>query len=353
MSGEKSEQATSKRRTDERKKGNIFFSKEIVIIASILIMFVSLNALMPTVTENLSGAIKTFFNNSAIYTSIDKGTLTLLFIKAFFYFLMCALPFLIISGLVAIAFTGLQTKMLVSFQSMKFKPSRLNPLSGLKRMFALKGLVELIKSLFKISVLIYIIYSNVMNNMPNFSRLTDMSVKSSVMVLGNVTMGIVYNICALFIILAILDYLYQWWDYERNLKMTKQEVKEEYKQMEGDPQLKGKIKDMQRQMSNNRMMQNVPEADVIIRNPTHFAVALRYNQDIDISPIVVAKGADLIALKIIEIGQQHNVVTIENKPLARGLFNSVEIDTYIPEEFYQQVAEVLVMVYNINKKGSK
>lgn len=353
MAGEKSEQATSKRRSDERKKGNIFLSREVVIIASILVMFFALNSLMPFVAFNLQSCIRKFFYNSTVFTEIDKGTLTIVFINGFMYFLMCALPFLVLSGLVAIVFTALQTKMLFTFQNMKFKPSRLNPLSGLKRMFALKGAVELIKSLLKISILVYIIYNNVIKNMVNFARLTNMTVNSAVVLLGKTVMGIVYNICALFVVIAILDYLYQWWDYERNLKMTKQEVKEEYKQMEGDPQLKGKIKEMQRQMSNNRMMQDVPNADVIIRNPTHFAVALKYDPDVDVAPTVIAKGADLIAFKIIEIAEQHNIYTIENKPLARGLFSNVEIGMNIPEEFYQQVAEILAIVYNIKKKGLK
>jgi len=353
MAGEKSEQATSKRRSDERKKGNIFLSKEIVTIASILIMFFSLKSYLPTVANNLQGSITHFFKNSINYTDLNNNNLTLIFINAMMYFLMSVLPFLIISALVAIVFTGLQTRMLFTFQSMKFKPSRLNPLSGFKRMFALRGLVEIIKSILKITMLWYIIYSNIMNNMPGFARLTDMPIIDVVKVFGDIMIGIVYNIAAIFVVLAILDYLYQWYDYENKLKMTKQEVKEEYKQMEGDPQLKGKIKDMQRQLSNNRMMQSVPDADVIIRNPTHFAVALKYNPDVDVAPTVIAKGADLIALKIIQIGEEHNIATIENKPLARGLFETVDIDMSIPEEFYQQVAEVLAIVYNIKEKGLK
>jgi len=165
-------------------------------------------------------------------------------------------------------------------------------------------------------------------------------------------MSMVKTICMVFIAVAIFDFAYQMFDYNKKLKMDKQEIKDEYKQMEGDPQVKGQRRNMQRQMSMNRMMAAVPEADVIVRNPTHYAVALKYDMDQDVAPIVVAKGKDLIALRIVEIGEKNNVPIQENRPLARGLYEMTEINDTIPAELYKAVAELLAWVYG-NKKKDK
>ena len=158
----------------------------------------------------------------------------------------------------------------------------------------------------------------------------------------------VIRIAIAFIAVAALDFMYQWWDYERRLKMSKQEIKEEYKQTEGDPQVKGKIKQIQRQRAQQRMMQQVPGADVVIRNPTHFAVALRYKPDRDNAPIVLAKGQDELALRIVKVAEEHKVAVIENVPLARGLYADTELNQEIPPEFYGAVAEVLVYIFRLN-----
>lgn len=170
------------------------------------------------------------------------------------------------------------------------------------------------------------------------------------MYVGDTAVSLVNTVGVAFIFLAAFDYLYQWWEYEKNLRMSKQEIKEEYKQTEGDPQIKGRIREKQRQMASMRMMQNVPKADVIIRNPTHFAVALGYDSNANRAPVVLAKGADHLALKIVEVGEANGVYIMEDKPLARGLYASVEVDMEIPEEFYQTVAKVLAFVYKLKKK---
>ncbi len=166
-------------------------------------------------------------------------------------------------------------------------------------------------------------------------------------------MSIVNAVAGVFIFLAIVDYGYQWWEYEKSLRMSKQDIKEEYKQMEGDPQIKGKIRELQQKRAMSRMMQAVPTADVVIRNPTHFAVAVKYTPKQNTAPVVVAKGADNVAMKIVEIAEQNGVTVTENKPLARGLFESVNIDMEIPEHFFQPVAEVLAFVYSLKKRDRK
>ena len=180
--------------------------------------------------------------------------------------------------------------------------------------------------------------------------LFDVDIKVAVVYLCSAIYSVVITIAVVFIFLGILDLAYQWWEYEKNLKMTKQEIKEEYKQMEGDPQIKGKIKQKQREMSQARMMQEVPNADVVIRNPTHFAVAIKYDIEENNAPVVVAKGMDIIALKIIEIAEENKVVLTENRPLARALYENVEIGQEIPQEFYHEVAEVLAFVYDLKNK---
>jgi len=185
---------------------------------------------------------------------------------------------------------------------------------------------------------------------PTLPKMMDMSVEAAINETGNVILNIVQQVSIVFVGLAIFDYVYQWWDYEKNLRMSKQEVKEEYKQTEGDPKIKGQIKDRQQQMSRQRMMQNVPNADVVIRNPTHYAVAIQYDPEKNSAPVVVAKGVDSLALRIVAVAEQHGVYITENKPLARGLYESVDLDREIPEKFYKTVAEVLAFVYSLRKK---
>jgi flagellar biosynthetic protein FlhB len=248
-------------------------------------------------------------------------------------FATTVLPLLLIGGIVSVVFTMAQTRLLFSTKSMEFKFSRLNPLQGIKRMFSLRALVELVKSLIKIAILSYIIYANLYRKILILPRLMDMPVEKAFSYLGDLVMTIVSTSAAVFVAIAALDYFYQWWEYEKNLRMSKDEIKEK-----------------QRKMSQQRMMQNVPKADVVIRNPTHYAVAIKYDPEQDRAPVVLAKGADKLALRIIREAEKHNIIITENKPLARGLYESVEVDSEIPAEFYQAVAEVLVFVYNLRKE---
>ena len=177
-----------------------------------------------------------------------------------------------------------------------------------------------------------------------------MDIKTAILYLCSTVYSAVTSIAIVFIGLGVADLLYQWWEYEKNLRMTKQEVKEEYKQMEGNPQIKGKIRQKQQEMARRRMMQDVPGADVVIRNPTHFAVAIRYDPEQNHAPLVVAKGADQVAFKIIELAEENKVTLTENKPLARALYSEVDIGREIPAAFYQEVAEILAWVYDLKNK---
>ena len=217
-------------------------------------------------------------------------------------------------------------------------------------MFSLKNLIELFKSILKIVILLVILYNIITADLNASARTMGMSVKASAVYMLELTMNMIVQITLVFIVIAGFDYLYQRWEYERNIKMSKQELKEEFKQTEGNPEIKGRIRDLQRQRARNRMMQAVPEADVIIRNPTHFAVALKYNPEQDNAPILIAKGQDELALRIVKTGEEHGVKIIENKTLARGLYASTPLDKEIPPDYYGVVAEILVQIFKMNHK---
>ncbi len=353
MAGEKTEKATPKRKQDERKKGNVFQSREVVSVFSLLIMFYSFKLIAPYFIRIIGRDISNFVSLSTTMDTITPSDVQKIFIDGCMTFAVTALPLLIIGAAATVIFTGAQTKFLFSSKLLEFKGNRMNPINGLKKMLSLRGLIELLKSLIKIVILGAILFHVFKKQMPHIPRLMDMTVEQTMAQVGSIVLSIVKTAVIFFVFLALFDYFYQWWDYEKNLRMSKQEIKEEFKQTEGDPQVKGKIKERQQQQARKRMMQAVPSADVVVRNPTHFAVAIRYDAEKYQAPVVVAKGADLIALKIVEIAENNGVTVMENIPLARGLYDAVDLDQEIPEQFYQPVAEVLAFVYSLKKKDLK
>lgn len=352
MSGEKTEKATPRRRQEERKKGNIFQSKELVTVASLLAMFHGLRILGPEMLRVLESTVTEFFILSAQTTGLIGEDARRFLVKGLWVFAQTALPMLLLCAAVTIIGTMAQTRMMFSTEAWSFKWERLNPLEGLKKMVSLRSLVELFKALIKIFLLVFLIYRQLVSRWTQIPRLMDGSPQQALVFLGSLLMAVVNVTAGVFLVVAIMDYFYQWWEFEKKIKMSKQDLKDEYKRTEGDPQLKGKIKEKQRQIAANRMMQKIPEADVVIRNPTHFAVAIAYDRSQGQAPRVLAKGADHLALKIIEIAQKHEVVITENRSLARGLYESVDLDQEIPEAFYQPVAEVLAVVYSL-KEGKR
>ena len=347
---EKTEKATPKRRQDERKKGNVFQSNDVAAVCSMLVLFHSLKALAPHMYRNFRDAMYMFMGMAADSDSFHQEAGREMLVKAMLLFLESALPLLFIGVLTAVAVTFFQTRMAFSMDVLKFKMERISPLKGFKRMFSIRSVVELIKALIKITILGWVVYVFLKGRMEELSRLMEGTVEGALIFTGNTVISLVDTVGVAFIFLASMDYLYQWWEYEKNLRMSKQEIKEEYKQTEGDRQIKGKIREKQRQMASMRMMQNVPKADVIVRNPTHYAVALGYDADRNRAPVVLAKGADHLALKIVEVGEANGVYILEDRPLARGLYASVEVDMEIPEEYYQTVAKILAFVYKLNDK---
>ena len=353
MAGEKTEKASPKKRKDERKKGNIFQSKDVVTVGVIAISFYILKFWMPYIYMVTKSSLVKYISMIGTTLALNDSFVSRTFRDiAIAVFGSCGVLMIAVIT-VSIILTGSQTKFLISAESIKFKFSKLNPLSGIKKMFSIRSVVELIKNLIKISILGYVIYSAIRKNLYLVPRLMSMDLIVGLSFIIKTIMSLVNSIIIAFVAISALDFLYQWWEYEKNIKMSKQDVKEEYKQQEGDPQLKGKIKEKQRAISMTRMMQQVPQADVIIRNPTHFAVAIKYDVNSNGAPIVLAKGQDNIAMKIIEKAMKYNINLVENKPLARALYKNAEINKEIPLEFYEPVAEVLAWVYKLKEKGKQ
>lgn len=349
-SGEKTEQATPKRKTDERKKGNVFLSQEAVTVATMLASFAILKALGSTMLGQLQYSLRDFINLGATMETVSKDDVSQLFIKGCITFAIGALPVALICSAAAVALTLAQTKFLFSAKGFAFKANRMNPLNGIKNLFSMRGVMELIKSILKI-LLLGIIVWNVLNGwILQLPRMMDMQVGQAFANICDTVFNMAIQVSVVFVALAAFDYFFQWWDYNKKLRMTKQEVKEEYKETEGDPQIKGQIKDRQQAMSRRRMMQNVPNADVVIRNPTHVAVAIQYDPKKSRAPVVVAKGLDSLALRIVAVAEENGVYITENVPLARGLYAAVDLDQEIPEKYYKTVAEVLAFVYKLKKK---
>lgn len=350
---EKTEQATPKKKRDERKKGNVFSSKDLVSAFFIILIFFAIKVCSKLMYTTLYNSMIFWLNKCDGSFEISDSALTHILIEVVKAFVIVAGPIMLVSIVVNILFTGAQTGFIFSKEALKPKFSRMNPIEGIKKLFSLRTVVETIKSILKITIIASIIYSKISGSIKDIARLYDVDILSAIAYLCSTIFSTVMSIGIVFIGLGIFDLLYQWWDYEKTMKMTKQEVKEEYKQMEGDPQIKGRIRQIQREMAQRRMMQEVPKADVIIRNPTHFAIAIKYNPEQNIAPIVIAKGADNVAMKIIEIAAENNITMTENKPLARALYDEVDLGREIPAVFYQEVAEVLAWVYDLKNKTLK
>ncbi len=325
-------------------------SRDAVAVASLLGTFATLWLLTGTFAQQLGGFMALCLTTAAEEPREVVGLSGELSMQALALLAKTVGPVVGVAIVCAVAATFAQTQFLVSTESMKPKFSRLNPLEGFKRLFSLKSLVETLKGIIKIAILMTIVFLSIRDMFLESSRYLYTDLTAACAHLVEVAGGMVMRICIAFVAVAAMDFFYQWWDYERQMKMTKQEVKEEYKQMEGDPQVKGKIKEIQRRRAQQRMMQQVPGADVVIRNPTHFAVALRYKPDRDDAPIVLAKGQDNVALRIVQIAEENKVAVIENVPLARALYAQTELNQFIPPELYSAVAEVLVYIFKLNSQ---
>lgn len=350
MADEKTEEATPRRREDERKKGNVAKSQDmtsaLTITSGVGLMFV----LSPMIMEKLKNLLYytlTHLNPNEIETN-DIITIFAPYAKVTGEML---LPFFLGLVVATILVVRLQVGSIFSTEKIKPKIDKLTPSSmvnALKKMFnpfEPKNMVEITKSFLKMGIVGYVGFSTVMGRKDELLGLLGVDIPTAFAVLAGILTQMIINICVAMLIIGFIDKKYQDYEYNKSIKMTKQEIKDEWKNMEGDPLIKSKIKSAQMQFMRQKMMSAVPNADVVVANPTHLSVALKYDKDIAPAPVVVAKGVDYMAFKIREIAKANNVPIVENKPLARSLYKLVQVDQVIPAELYVAVAEILAFIY--------
>lgn len=349
---DKTEEATSKKLSDARKEGQVARSQELINGAMLFILFIAIKLFGGYLANSF---IKVFYRNYGYISTytIEKpelGNLTSMFGRAMLDILLMTLPIFAFGILVAFLLNIFQVKWKVTTKPLKPKFNRLNPVSGFKKIISKEKLFELVKSVAKIGIIFWVAYSTLMDEIDKLKILYDLELISAVIYISNFVINMGIKISAVYLLIGLADFIYQKLKFKKDMRMSKQEVKDEYKQQEGDPQVKSKIKSKMRESSMRRMMQQMPEADVVITNPTHFACAIKYDKEKAAAPVLIAKGADHLAQKLKDIAKEYNVPIVENKPLARMLYYNVEIDAEIPQELYQMTAEVLAYVYQLKNE---
>lgn len=348
--GEKTEPATAKKLKDARKEGKVAKSKELTSAFDLIVLFLCLKIFVSYVGGNLLGLFDLVYGNMADFVRINEGYMssqavsTVLF-PVIIRWLLTVLPFFAFGVFITFLISVIQVGWTVSAKPMQPKLSKFNPINGFKRIFSKDTLFELVKSIFKVGIIIYIAYTSVRDEAGHLFILYELDLKQAIALVGTLIIDIGLKISIVYLIIGIADYAYQKWKFNDEMKMTKQEVKDEFKNTEGDPQIKGRQRRKMQEVSQRRMMQDVPKADVVITNPTHYAVALKYEAEVRPAPYVVAKGEDYLAQKIKEVARENNVEIVENKPLARMLYSNVDIGADIPPELYQAVAEILAVIF--------
>ena len=349
--GEKTEEPTAKKLEDARKEGQVAKSREIANGLGLLALFLLLKFMVGSIGTRFLESFSMVYNRIPVICRLNGGTspmgdISILLRTVMLRLLIILLPILLIGFAVAFISDLFQVKWRPTTKPLQPKFSKLNPLNGFKKIFSAQSLVDLVKSIAKILLIALVSYSYIKDKGALLYALYDMSMMQAVNLIGETVIDLGIRISAIYMIIAGADFMYQKYKFKNDMKMTKQEVKEEYKNAEGDPEIKGKIKARMREASQRRMMQAIPKADVVITNPTHYAVAIQYDTEVAPAPIVVAKGSDYLAQKIKEIARENNIEIVEDKPLARMLYANVDVDKQIPPELYQAVAEVLAMVYH-------
>ena len=351
--GEKTEPATDKKLRDARDEGKVAKSKELTAAFDLIVLFLVLKVFMSFVSGKLLGFFSYIYNRMPDFLNETQKNMSSITVRNFMndiilQFLLTCLPFFIFGVVVTILVSIVQVGWKVTTKPMAPKLDKFNPINGFKRIFSKDSVFELIKSVIKIGVILYMAYSSIKSHQNDIFILYELPLKRAVALVGDIIINTGLKISIVYLIVGIVDYIYNKHKFNEDMKMTKQEVKDEFKNTEGDPAIKGQQRKRMQEASQRRMMQDVPKADVVITNPTHFAVAIKYDADTNQAPVVTAKGQDYVAMKIKEIARENNIRIVENKPLARMLFHNVELGAEIPPELYQSVAEILAMIYKEN-----
>lgn len=353
--GEKTEEPTAKKLTDARKEGQVAKGKDLTASVMLLVLFMVLRFTVGNIGERI---IECFNKNYTLIGDLFDSmhgefnmqySIQVLRTTAL-DMLLILLPFFAVGFIVAIVIEIVQVKWKPTSKPLKPKLSKFNPINGVKRLFSVKTLVNLLKQIAILVIIGIVVYNKLKGRMTDIYKLYDIPLTAAIELLADIIFDIGTVICVIYLVIGVIDYVYEKRKFKKDMMMTKQEVKDEWKNTEGSPEVKQKQRQKMAEVSRRRMMQAVPEADVVITNPTHFAVALKYEQNKGKAPVVVAKGEDYLAARIKEAARENNVEIVENKPLARMLYYNVELDEEIPPELYQAVAEVLAFVYNIKNK---
>lgn len=347
--GEKTEEPTAKKLEDARKKGQVMRSTEVVTAATLLAFFFMLKIFVGFIGNRFMTSFRQTIGFISDYTSepFTLNTARTIIRGSFWNIIVAAFPIMIVGLVVTIVAIVFQVKWKVTAEPLKPKFDKFNPVTGMKRLFSKDKIMDLFKSIAKVVILAYVVYSYLKNQWPLIYKMYSYTLPQAIAVIGDTVINVGIRISALFAVIAMFDLFYQKWKYHQDMMMSKQEVKDEYKNSEGDPKVKSQQKQRMQQASQRRMMQDLPNADVVITNPTHLAVAIKYDKDTNEAPVVVAKGADYLAQKIKDRARENAIEIVENKPLARMLYHNVEIGAEIPPELYQMVAEVLAYVYSL------
>lgn len=353
--GEKTEPATAKKLNDIRKEGQVAKSKEIITAISLMALFIILKVYVGGIGTKLVNGFKTIYGmmQKVVFDSAQGITVRMagsIVREAFTLILGTVIPVLIVAVIIAVLGNMLQQKWMVTAKPLAPKASKINPMNGFKRMFSVRQLFELLKSIAMIAIIGIMVYNSVRKNMNIILSFYDVTLYTALSTVGNIIINLGIQISAVFLVIGFIDLIYQRHKFKTDNMMTKQEIKDEFKNTEGDPQVKGQIRRRMQEISRRRMMQQLPEADVVITNPTHFAVALKYEPDSGKAPVVIAKGADYLAFQIRDKAKEYNISIVENKPLARIIYHNVDIGMEIPPELYYAVAEILASVLRANNR---
>lgn len=350
FAGEKTEKATPKKRQDSRKKGQVLKSQDVTSAFVLLAIFLYLLFAGSSMREKLLSFFRETFTHTILVETITVKSVMEIFKDVLIEMAIIVVPILMVAVIAAIMANFFQFGLLFTTEPLKMDLKKIDPIKGMKRIFSMRAIIELIKSILKISFIGTVTTVIIVTNIEDVLSLSFKTPGDTLVTIAKLTvlMGIAASL--VLAVIAVLDYFYQRYDYEKNLRMSKKDIKDEHKNTEGDPLIKSKIKQRQREMAMRRMMQEIPNADVVITNPTHFAIALKYDDETMEAPKVVAKGVDHVAQKIKLIAKENGVVMVENRPLARAMYDQVQIGQRIPDEFFKAVAEVLAYVYRIKRK---
>lgn len=350
---DKTEEPTAKKLSDARNEGQVARSNELISASGLATLFIVLKLFVGFIGKSFLDSYTSTFNSIDTLAREDMTVplVSGLMRDMLLNILLICLPVFAVATLISVVVVLFQVKWKISLKPIMPKFSKINPVNGFKKLLSKEKIIQVLTEIVKIAIIGYIAYTTLKDQWEMLFQLYDMKLEQAILLVGNLVIDLGLKISMFFLVIGFADLIYQKLKFKKDMRMSKQEVKDEFKNSEGDPQVKGKIKQKMREVSMRRMMQNLPQADVVITNPTHLAAAIQYDKESSDAPVLIAKGADHLAEKIKAVARENNIEIVENKPLARMLYYNVEIGAEVPPELYQMTAEVLAYVYGLRNKA--